>query len=1023
MLLELGRLETLVDGPAALEHLTAAYRLLHRPGAARRRARSCCARTAVFAGAARRGDPDRDRGGRRPERRCPTATWPTSGQDLVALARIGAYMHGLVERLRRLEPPRDGSRGDGPGARALAADARLGGAMPGTDRERARRAGPLRAGRRRTLQRTDTGLLWVVAAIVLEMAERATPAAFWEADARPRLPHRRRCSRRWRCTCGAATSQWHRGELREALQSMAHCTEQNELWGAHHVGAALHRRVHGRACCSTAATSRRPARSLELARGRARLGEGVRLYGEVGGRACCSAEGDAADALAALEPYATRCRRWPTRPGGPWRSRPGRRAGRARPPRRGRSRWSREELELARAWGTPRPGRPHPAGARRGRRRPGRAAGGRRAAAERSRRFELARARLALGRLLPPAATPPTRERPARRCRGGRTGRDLRRRRALPRARPACWRAAGSTCRRRRRRRSPLTTAERRIADDGRRRGAAEPDRAGAVRHLRDRADHRRVGLRAARRAAPSTSSARRSRASDAAAPAGLKSIQGRPQSGSATLTPTRCNGAPDDPRVHRPRTHQQRARAPCAACAPAPSTCPATPATTTRACPGTSPSTSDPAAVAYPANAEEVADVVRLAAASSGCGSPRRAPATTPARSATCPTPILLRTSAMTDVSASTPAPGSPASGPACCGSTSSRPRPRTGWPRCTAPPPTSASSATRSAAASAGTPASSGWPPTASPRSSWSPPTASWCAPTPSTTPTCSGRCAAAAAASASSPRWSSGSSRSRRRTPACCCGTRRTPTEVLRGWAPGRRTHPTRSPPRSGCSTCRRCRSCRSSSAAASLVVVDGAVLGRRRRGRGAARAAARAPARRSTPSPGCPRRPGPAAHGPGGPDARRSRATTRARRPARRGASRRSSPPPARLGLVLLVAELRQLGGALGRPARGRRRAADARRRSSCCSASAIAATPEMARPGPGGRDRAGRRAGAVVDGPAVPQLRRGARSTSGRLLRARTGCASRACGPRSTRAGVLRANHPVPRLYEDGRPTA
>ena len=70
----------------------------------------------------------------------------------------------------------------------------------------------------------------------------------------------------------------------------------------------------------------------------------------------------------------------------------------------------------------------------------------------------------------------------------------------------------------------------------------------------------------------------------------------------------------------------------------------------------------------------------------------------------------------------------------------------------RCTAPRPTSASSATRSAAGSAGSPASTACRRTRSRRSSSSPPTAASCAPTPSTSPSCSGPCAAAAATSAS-------------------------------------------------------------------------------------------------------------------------------------------------------------------------------------------------------------------------------------------------------------------------------
>ena len=80
------------------------------------------------------------------------------------------------------------------------------------------------------------------------------------------------------------------------------------------------------------------------------------------------------------------------------------------------------------------------------------------------------------------------------------------------------------------------------------------------------------------------------------------------------------------------------------------------------------------PAAVAYPATADEVSEVVRAAAGRRPAGRARRAPATTPARSARSSDVVLLRTSAMTGVARSTPSAGSPASRPACSGSTSSR-------------------------------------------------------------------------------------------------------------------------------------------------------------------------------------------------------------------------------------------------------------------------------------------------------------------------------------------------------------
>ena len=87
-------------------------------------------------------------------------------------------------------------------------------------------------------------------------------------------------------------------------------------------------------------------------------------------------------------------------------------------------------------------------------------------------------------------------------------------------------------------------------------------------------------------------------------------------------------------------------------------------------------------------------------------------------------------------------------------------RPPTRTAWPRRAGSSPPPASAGSRSAAASATSRAAAASRSTtcSAPRSCW--PTARRCARAPTSTPTCSGRCAAAAATSASSRRSSSGS-----------------------------------------------------------------------------------------------------------------------------------------------------------------------------------------------------------------------------------------------------------------------
>jgi DNA-binding CsgD family transcriptional regulator len=84
------------------------------------------------------------------------------------------------------------------------------------------------------LQRTDIGLLWVVAAFVQEMAEEDM-SAFWEqtlADAHARGSLFSSLSvHLWR-----GYMLWHRGRLPEALGSVMTSNELSEAWGAPRVG-------------------------------------------------------------------------------------------------------------------------------------------------------------------------------------------------------------------------------------------------------------------------------------------------------------------------------------------------------------------------------------------------------------------------------------------------------------------------------------------------------------------------------------------------------------------------------------------------------------------------------------------------------------------------------------------------------------------------------------------------------------------------------------------------------------------
>ncbi len=157
LLAELGRLEAVVDGVAAIEHLTAAYRS-HPDPARRAEVAIMLARTAVFAS---------DRG---EATRIAHAALADLADDLVderqalaGLERISAYMHGLPDH----DPgPAPEVVGAGAGARALAAALSWETLCRGEDRARAIELARF-ALEDRILQQADPGLLWVVAAMVL----------------------------------------------------------------------------------------------------------------------------------------------------------------------------------------------------------------------------------------------------------------------------------------------------------------------------------------------------------------------------------------------------------------------------------------------------------------------------------------------------------------------------------------------------------------------------------------------------------------------------------------------------------------------------------------------------------------------------------------------------------------------------------------------------------------------------------------------------------------------------------------
>ncbi|WP_344140711.1 hypothetical protein, partial [Luedemannella flava] len=288
ILLELGRLETMGDGPAAIGHLREAYHLIEEP-ARRGAVAQMLARTMVFAGTPGSATAFAARAaGELPD------DLVDERQGLWGLERIGGYMHDIDPKVWRIGEPV--VSGEGPGARMLAADLAWEALVDGTDRARAVELArfALADG---SLIEVDTGLLWVVAGIVLHLAEEDT-TAFWDGA----LAH---AHERGAMFTALAThlwrgyAEWERGELRAALESVTTANELSLTWGsdigvpygeAYAIGIMLDQ---GDVAGARAFVDR-------VRDERARFGDGLRLFREAQAHLLI-VEGDFDAALAALD--------------------------------------------------------------------------------------------------------------------------------------------------------------------------------------------------------------------------------------------------------------------------------------------------------------------------------------------------------------------------------------------------------------------------------------------------------------------------------------------------------------------------------------------------------------------------------------------------------------------------------------------------------------------------------------------------------------------------------------------------
>ncbi|MFF4800464.1 BTAD domain-containing putative transcriptional regulator [Streptomyces sp. NPDC001351] len=294
VLLELGRAEALVDGPAAARHLREAYETSPSAAGAAR----LLAQTLIYTG---KPGEAAEFAARAAAQLPPTGRAAADGradewQGLVALARLGAFAHGLRTAGAdgpggRLPPP----LGEGPGARMLSAEAAREATVWALDRAAAVASARF-ALTERVLLHSGEILSWCTAGVVLQLAGEDV-RRLWD-ETLTYTGQRGSLVGALSAHLWQGFTRWRHGELDQARRSLEAALEEFGAWGvtpgapqcrAFLTGVLLDLGDIGaaRAC-------------LERMRQRSAGAEGARLRGESEARVLL-AESRYAQALAVLD--------------------------------------------------------------------------------------------------------------------------------------------------------------------------------------------------------------------------------------------------------------------------------------------------------------------------------------------------------------------------------------------------------------------------------------------------------------------------------------------------------------------------------------------------------------------------------------------------------------------------------------------------------------------------------------------------------------------------------------------------